>query len=117
MKTSKLTKLKRTLGVKNTDDPDGVLAVLQIARRLVSEGDSAVYATLDDAIQLASPKDHALAWWAAHRALFSSLPSGFRTLGEFTHEADKEDLLKVFDRAINKQGTMNAAVRKGKWNK
>lgn len=117
MKRTAIQKLQRKLGVKPSSDPDGVLAVLQIARRLYSEGDTAIYSVLDDALSLAAPKDKALAWWAAHRALHSCMPEGHLTLGSYATDASEQDVLAWFDAAIKRQGTMNVAVRKGKWNK
>ena len=109
----RIQKLKKQLGVKTTDDPDGVMAVLQIARRLISdEGDTAIYAVLDDAIRMAAPRDHAKAWWTAHYALQSQLPTGFQTLGEFSTQVSTESLVNLFDAAIRNQGTINLAVKR-----
>jgi len=115
--TKRIQRLKRKLGVKATSDPDGVLASLQIARRLVNEGDTAVYSVMDDATRLAAPKDHAIAWWAAHHALTSALPADAKSLGDFTIRASHEELVALFDTAIKNQGKMNAAMLKGKWAK
>jgi hypothetical protein len=114
--TNPIRKLKRRLGVKATNDPDGVMAVLQISRRLFSEGDSSVYSVLNESIPLAAPKDKALAWWAAHHALSANLPTPMSLL-EFETTASEEEVLAVFDAAIKNQGTMNATRLKGKWNK
>lgn len=115
--TKRIQRLKRELGVKATNDPDGVMASLQIARRLINDGDTAVYSVMDDATRLAAPKDHAIAWWAAHHALISALPTGVKTLGQFSVQSSSEELVALFDTAIKNQGTMNAAIRKGKWAK
>lgn len=112
--TNRIQRLRRKLGVKRTDDPDGVLAVLQVSRRLISEGDLAVYSVLMDAVRMAAPKDDAIAWWAAHYALTHQIPTGYRTLGEYCCVADQEKLLELFDAAIKNQGTLNVVVRKGK---
>lgn len=104
----RVKKLKKQLGVKKTDDPDGVMAVLQTARRIIAdEGDMAVYAVLDEAVDMAAPKDDAIAWWAAHYAILSQVPSQFRTVGDYAVRSSQEDLVALFDAAILAQGTMN----------
>lgn len=116
----RIQKLQKELGVKATDDPDGVIAVLMVARRLLQEdGNNYVYSALNDALPMAVPKDQGIAWWAAHHALASALPDGHKTLGGYVHDgkASHDDVLALFDRAIANQATMNAVVRKGKFNK
>lgn len=104
----RVKKLKKQLGVKKTNDPDGVMAVLQIARRLIAdEGDMAVYAVLDEAVQMAAPKDDAIAWWAAHYAILSQVPYQFKTIGEYSAQAGHGNLVALFDAAILAQGKMN----------
>lgn len=93
------------------------MATLQVARRLLSErGDKGVYPVLDSALDMASPKDRARAWWAAHRAVIDSLPAGYKTVADFTwmSSTSNEDVLAVFDRAILLQGQKNALQAKGK---
>lgn len=101
---------------KRMGDPDGVMATLQGARRLLVErGDKGLYPVLDGAVEIAVPKDRARAWWSAHRALINALPSGYRTMGDYlmmsgtTHD----DVLAVFDRAIAVQASANAYQAKG----
>lgn len=115
MKERILQKLRRELGAKPTDDPEGVLAVLQVARRLLAEdGTRFVYSALNDAIPMAYPKDAGIAWWAAHHALCCALPDGHKTLGGYVHDgnASHEEVLALFDTAIKNQGTMNIAKSK-----
>lgn len=112
---NQIQKLRIELGVKPTDDPDGVLALIQIARRLLAEeGSTFVYSALNDAAEMAYPKDAGRAWWAAHHALISAMPDGYKTLGDYVHggSASHEDVLALFDAAIKNQGTMNIATAK-----
>lgn len=110
--TKRIQKLKRKLGVKATTDPDGVMAVLQISRRLTAEGDTAIYGVMEDALSMSAPKDDAVAWWAAHHALSTALPEGYKSLGEFSVRASQEEMLALFDVAIKNQGTMNLYMAK-----
>ena len=86
-KQAKAKRLERQLGARMTDDPDGVMAVLQTARRLLSDGGElfkdgweeqrprkkpTVYSfmgALRRAVDLAHPKDRSRALWAAQHAL------------------------------------------------
>lgn len=102
---------------KRMGDPDGVMATLQIARRLLSERtDKGVYPALDEGLDLAAPKDRSRAWWAAHRAVIDALPEGFTTIGDFTmlSGTSTDDVLAVFDRAILAHGQKVALQAKGK---
>lgn len=91
------------------------MAVLQITKRLLGErNDKAIYAAMDEALEMAAPKDHARTWWSAHRALVKALPPGY-TISTFsemptTTSADIDGLLAD---AIRSQGAANIAVSKG----
>ena len=88
---AKAKRLQRELGAKATDDPAGVLAVLQTARRLLAEGGVlvkdawqeqptgkkpirySVMGALRRAADLAHPKDRDRALWAAQYAIQGAL--------------------------------------------
>lgn len=88
---AKVRKLERELGARVTGDPDGVLAVLQIARRLLAEGVDlvkdawcekqsrnkptkySVLGALRAAVDLAHPRDRHRALGAAQHALQGAL--------------------------------------------
>ena len=108
---SKLKSLQQKLGARVTDDPDGVIAVLQSAKRLASTG-VGVYTALDAAVGQASPKDGARAWWKAFHALTSA--NGGDLMFE---KLTPEDLTAVFDKAIESQGVVNIAASKAKGRK
>jgi hypothetical protein len=95
----KVKRLSRQLGVKPTVDPDGVIAVLQVARRLVKDtGAGVVEALLDAADRFAAPKDPVIAFWTAHYA-YSSSKSG--------------DAVGALEDAADRQGRMNQFMKKG----
>lgn len=89
--TAKVKRLERQLGAKVTDDPDGVLAVLQTARRLLADGGElfkdgwqekrgvkkpTVYSLLGAlraAVDLAHPRDRSRAVNYAQHALQGAL--------------------------------------------
>ena len=113
----KFSRLERKFGAKKTDDPEGVMAVLLVGKRLIGErNDKSVYVALDEALDLSAPKDRARAWWAAHRALRHALPAGFTTIGEYAmvDSTTTEDCVELFTRAILAQGSVNQIVAKGK---
>ena len=84
---AKLKRAGKSLGAKATDDPDGVLAVLQTARRLLADGGDlfkdgwqekqsrgkptkyGVMGALREATNFAHPRDRDRALWAAQHAL------------------------------------------------
>ena len=88
---AKLKRAERTLGAKATDDPDGVLAVLQTARRLLAEGGElvkdawqekqsrgkpnrySVAGALRAGVDLAHPRDRGRALHAASSAVYGAL--------------------------------------------
>lgn len=88
---AKLKRVERKAGAKATGDPDGVLAVLQTARRLLADGGelckdtwqerrgtkkSTIYSALGAlraGVDLAHPLDRSRAAWAAQAALQSAL--------------------------------------------
>lgn len=112
----KMKELFRSSG-KRCGDPDGVMAVLQIARRLLSErGDNNVYGALDEAIDLAAPRDQSRAWWAAHRRVVDCLPAAWRgsNIGLFAESASHDEVLEVLAEAIREQGRANIVAAKGK---
>lgn len=114
---TKLRRLQRKAGAHAPGDPDGVLATLQIARRLLKErGNKAIYPALDEALEKSDPTDRARAWWTAHRAIVNALPDGFRTLGDYTDldSTTVEDVDAVLLSAIRNQGMLNVALAKGK---
>lgn len=93
------------------------MAVLQITKRLLSErGEKRVYPALDEALDLAAPKDRARAWWSAHRAIRHALPLGYQTIGDYTNMSSttSEDVIEVVSQAILSQGRDNIKVAKGK---
>jgi hypothetical protein len=145
---AKLKRLQRELGAKATDDPDGVLAVLQTARRLLAEGGelfkdgwqekrsrgkSTVYSVsgaLRASVDLAHPRDRARAIHDSSSAIYGSLrgddtrdlgmahlPQPVLTRWESHPKTTLADALRVFDRAIKNQGTVNVAVSKAKGRK
>lgn len=102
---------------KRIGDPDGVIAVLQIAKRLLSErGDGNLFAALDEALDMAAPKDMARAWWAAHRVIRMSLPNGYDNIVSFStsDSVDAGKVMDVLDAAILLQGRANIQQSKGK---
>lgn len=93
------------------------MAVLQITKRLLTErGDKRVYPALDEALDLAAPKDRARAWWSAHRAIRHALPAGYRAIGDYTDlsSTTSEDVIGVVSQAILSQGQDNIKAAKGK---
>ena len=91
--------MARKVGAKAVRDTDGVIAVLQVARRIVKDaGRDPVEALMVAADDMASPKDNVRAFWAAHYAW---------TNGVGDTELDR------FDDAIRSQGVVNELVRKG----
>jgi len=100
---------------KPLGDPGGVMATLQIARRLVSEwGNKAVYPALDEALPMAAPKDRARAWWAAHRFLLDAVPAGYADLSAYVMaDTSHADVLALMDSAIKECGRQRlSGVRK-----
>ena len=99
----RIRKLSRELGAKPTPDPDGVIAVLQVGRRLIKDnGLPPEEALLQAADLYASPKDPVIAFWTAHYAYASADLS-----------TDSSDPLAVMDKAISNQGLVNQLVKKG----
>ena len=86
-----MKRLARKLGVKPTNDPDGVIAVLEIGKRFVKEGQDPYEAILSASNDYAAPKDSARAFWAAYHALS-------------THNWD-------FEEAVKAQGKMKQAMK------
>lgn len=87
-----------------TGDPDGLLATLQISRRLVNESLKAgepitIRDAVDEAVKLSSPKDEARTWWAAVRVLLRNAEAG-------------KSILNVLADACEAQGRMNAQIKK-----
>lgn len=118
MVSVKVNKLFRNARKKRSGDPDGIMAVLQITRRLLGEsGDTAVYTAMDEAVELAAPKDSTRAWWGAHREIVAAMPPGYTTIGEFiAHKHTSHDeVLQVLDKACQELGRRNAEAKKGKW--
>jgi hypothetical protein len=94
---SRVKRLSKQVGARPVRDTEGVIAVLQIARRLVKDaGKDPVEALTVAADEMASPVDNARAFWAAYRALAG------RGVG-----------VEAFDEAIKAQGLVNALVKKG----
>lgn len=109
---SKLRKLARKLGVKKTDDPEGVMAVLQVGRRLVQdEGYAPSEALLRAANQYAAPIDSGRAFWAAHYALTMAGYSEWMAM-DAIEQAEIDVLVPIFDAAIRAQGQMNLKVKR-----
>lgn len=97
--SARLRRLSKQTGAKPIADTEGVIAVLQVARRLVKDaGMEPVEALREAADNFASPKDPVRAFWAAYFAWSNG--SG-------------DTPLDVFDDAIRSQGLVNQAVRKG----
>lgn len=143
----KVARAQRTLGAKVTDDPEGVLAVLQTARRLLAEGTElckdawqekrskkptrySAMGALRAAIDLSHPKDRSHAIWAAQYALQSAmekdtsgvngiahLPEPVITRWESHPDTTIEDVLRVYDTAILNQGKVNLTASKAKGRK
>lgn len=108
----KLVKLERKFRLKKSDDPEGVMATLLTARRLVSEGAGlGVYAALDAALTMSAPKDQSHAWWSAHRALNGALPAGSPPITVWAKDAGLADIEALFDTAIRNQGAFNTAAK------
>lgn len=107
-----LKRLARKLGVRKSDDPEGSIAVLQVARRLVQDhGYTAVHALNESADKYAAPIDPSRAFWAAHYALTTA---GLRSGLKYSEISDAEIdvLLPIFDQAIQNQGKMNMEAKK-----
>lgn len=110
----KIRVLERRIRAKKTDDPEGTLATLQSAKRLLAEGAGiGVYTALDAALEMSVPKDRSRTWWSAHHALNAALPNQVeQTMSEFLAAAQPEEIEALFDRAIKAQGELNLAVLK-----
>ncbi|OQW34541.1 MAG: hypothetical protein A4E20_11005 [Nitrospira sp. SG-bin2] len=107
-----LRQIARKLGGKRTPDPEGAIAVLQIARRLVKDhGFKAIEALNEAAEKYASPIDPAKAFWAAHYTLTTA--GARKGYGYFeVCEAEIDVLLPIFDAAIQSQGATNLKAKK-----
>jgi hypothetical protein len=144
---AKIVRLERRLGARVTDDPDGVLAVLQTARRLLAEGGSlhkgdgwweksskatryTIIGALRHGVDLAHPRDRARAFNAAQHAVqgalnadktaelgMAHLPQPVITRWETNPASTLEDALRIMDAAIKNQGKVNLAVNKAKGRK
>lgn len=113
-KPAKLRRLSRKLGAKKTDDKDGVLATLQIARRLIQdEGYAASEALNLAADKYAAPIDKSRAFWAAHYALTRAARDEWPIL-DLLDAAGVDVLLPILDAAIKHQGEMNMKAKKAK---
>jgi hypothetical protein len=120
VKHDKIKRLERKLGARVTPDPEGVMGLLQITRRYVSDtGEAHIYSFLNEASEAAVPNNPGVAWWTAHHAIVGALPQGYSTIGDFVADENvsHEDVLALMDRAIKNQGTLNIAVSKGKGRK
>jgi hypothetical protein len=121
VKHDKIKRLERKLGVRATPDPEGVMGLLQITRRYVTETNEAfIYSFLNEALEAAVPNNPAVAWWTAHHAIVGALPEGYTTIGHFVADEQNvklEDVVALLDRAIKNQGTINIAVSKRKGRK
>lgn len=129
--SDKVRRLARKLHVSPTHDPDGVTAVLQIGKRLISEGwiqgttkvqdpetgktSYCSLGALDAAVPMAAPKDATRAWWGAHRALTGALPPGFASISDHNDDENtqREDVAAVWHKAGINQGAVNVLVAKG----
>lgn len=72
------TKKLRTLARKNhavlTDDPDGLIATLQITKRLLDESMKAgtpttIMIAVEHALEMSAPKDPHRTWWSTLRVI------------------------------------------------
>jgi hypothetical protein len=102
------TKNLRRIARKNksvlTDDPDALLSVLQITKRLVleakqSDGSLSIMDALAKALPMSSPKDQARTWWSALRVLHRNA-------------SQEKSSLAILADAIAAQGKTNAAIKK-----
>lgn len=103
----KLSIRKRKTGTKTLGDPEGVMATLQVARRLIAEwGNTAVYPALEEALPMSAPKDRGRAWWGAHREVNRALPAGYSNVGDWLLASPRThaEVLSVFDAAIKAYG-------------
>lgn len=107
---AKLRRLSRRLGVRRSDDSEGTLATLQIARRLVTEGMLPNEALNEASDKYAAPIDSSRAFWAAHYALSMAGIRAGHTWDFWNEEIDV--LLPIFDQAIQSQGSMNLKAKK-----
>lgn len=87
-----------------TDDPDGLLSTLQVAKRLVNESIKdgepvTVVAAVHKALQMSAPKDEARAWWKTVRVLLK-------------HTEQGKSSLAILTDAIAAQGRMNHQIKK-----
>lgn len=99
--SARLRRLSKQTGAKPIADTEGVIAVLQVARRLVKDaGMGPVEALREAADEFASPKDPVRAFWAAYKVFAHHHPRGLSDVG-------------TLDEAIKAQGLVNQLVRKG----
>lgn len=103
--SARIKRLSRKLGAKPTQDPDGVIATLEIARRLINEDpDITPWDALRQAAdRYASPKDPVKAFWAAWRVYVNAVAN-------VVDGSDPSEALKL---AADRQGQMNQLVKKG----
>jgi hypothetical protein len=102
-----MTDLKRAARKSNavlTDDPEGLLATLQITKRLITEGRAqgenySIYTAMNTAVGMAAPKDEARTWWKAMRVIIRNTESG-------------KSSLAILADAIQGQGRVNALITK-----
>ncbi|WP_141564277.1 hypothetical protein [Mycolicibacterium palauense] len=88
-----------------TSDPDGLLAALNIAKRLMVEEKLSFLQALDKALPRAGAVDEERTWWSAYKAVARHIPNG--------SDASSESVLAILADTIRDQGTINRAQQKG----
>ncbi|AQT25733.1 hypothetical protein EniyanLRS_58 [Mycobacterium phage EniyanLRS] len=134
---AKLKRKERELGVKATDNPDDVRAVLQTARRLLADGDEllkdgwqevrsrgkptiySVDGAVRKALDLAHPHNRDKTWWAVKYALENAIHEHFPDRSGILHfnghpDTTLAEAITVFDSAIKAMGRIQVAVSKAK---
>lgn len=101
---ARLRRLTRQNKTVVASDPEGLMATLQVTKRLLSESVDGEHLTImeavDKAIPMAAAKDSVRTWWAAMRVIFRHT------------EADKSSLAILSD-AIAAQGKTNRFANYG----
>lgn len=103
--------LQRKLKAKLSGDPEGVLAALQVTKRLVKEGNSLLDAMDKACFEMSAAKDPARVWWAVSHVIAAHIDD---SEASWWVTLNRQMLLDTLDRAILHQGQLNAAAAKAK---
>lgn len=103
---ARLKRLARKNKAVISDDPDGLLSALQIAKRLMGEHHRlSLHEAVTLAVGMAAPKDEYRVWFQAVRAVMRHAPA--------VPPKDRKELIDVLTETIKDQGRVNAFAKEG----